>query len=105
MTQSYSPNGETVSRDDGSEVYPVVYIDGNGKVVDKAYIPVDHEPEVPAQVDTSRSATVDASTDLSTLLSDSPANLPDSVPHPAAETAIEKLKNIRPDTEYAPDEI
>lgn len=100
MTKTYSPSGTPITRDDGTTVYPVVYLDSSGKVAGKAHIPEGHERDVPDHVDTSRSATVDANTDLSTLLSDSPGNLPDNLPHDPAETAKQKLENIAIDDSY-----
>ena len=103
MTQTYQPDGETIERQDGSTVYPVVYLDEDGRVVDKAYIPAGHEPEVPDAIDIDKSETITADTDLSTLLPDRPANLPDSAPHDPAETAMEKLENIVRDETYKSD--
>lgn len=100
MTKTYTPDGSTITRDDGSTVYPVVYLDSNGEVAGKAYIPDGHEPDVPDHVDKSRSATVDANTDHSSLLSDSPANLPSNLQHDPADTAMEKLENVVIDDQY-----
>lgn len=94
MAKPYSPSGSTVTRDDGSEVYPVVYLDADGKVVAKACIPVGHEPHVPDAVSSDKSFTVTADTDLSSKLSNSPANLPNNLPNDPAETAMEKLENV-----------
>lgn len=100
MTQKLSITGESIVREDGSEVIPVVYRDSNGEVVDKAYVPPDHNPEVPDAVDESMSFPVEDNTDIGNKLSESPANLPDHVPHDPAETGMEKIKNVVPDQAY-----
>lgn len=92
-----TPDGPSIVRDDGSEVVPYIYLDGDGQVVGKAYVPVGHTVQVPDAVDLDRSFPVERGTDLASKLAGSNANIPDDPPHADPETAMQKLENVAVD--------
>lgn len=91
------PTGDSITRDDGSEVIPYVYLDTDGQVTGKAYVPVGYEPQVPDDVDATRSFPVERGTDLANKLADSNANIPDNPQHDNAEAPKENLENVAVD--------
>jgi len=58
MSHTYTPDGETVTRGDGSVGHPVIYRDTDGRIAGKAFIPADRAVTVPDYVNTSKSETV-----------------------------------------------
>lgn len=94
MTQELTVDGPSITRDDGSEVVPYIYVDSDGQVVGKAYVPVGWTVTLPDAVDLHRSFPVESGTDLASKLADSNANVPDNPRHDAPETAMEKLENV-----------
>lgn len=94
MSKEIHGNGPSIVRDDGSEVVPYVYLDADGQVVGKAYVPVGHTVRVPDDVDVERSFPVERGTDLAQELANSNANIPENPPHADPETPMEKLENV-----------
>lgn len=94
MTKRINIEGESIVRDDGSEVIPYIYLDSNGQVVGKAYVPVGYSPAVPDEVDEARSFPVEKGIDLAKKVADSNANLPENPRHADPQTPKEMLENV-----------
>jgi hypothetical protein len=81
-------SGSMITRDDGSTVHPVVYLDADSGLLGKAYVPEAGKVRVPDDV--AEYVVIDDSTNLAEQL---PQSAIGNIPGPA-ETAMDKIEKL-----------
>lgn len=84
MTKQITIDGPTITRNDGSTVHAVAYLDTDGNLLGNAFVPEGYTPTVPDVVADYR--VIEADTDI--------ADLPQNAEPDPPETAMDKIRKL-----------